>query len=229
MDNYFSYFTEIEEHFQQRRGTLLLLSTLDWSLIESWKEAGVPLEAVLRGIDRTFEKWEKRPKQRRINGLAFCTQEVLAAAAEIAEAATGSSRKPTGESDTGIPSADLAAYFERNAARLEAAKVPEAVRLLLAEDAATLRRLAGEVRQTPPQSLEDLERLMTVMEEKLFASLLTSSKDEELAAIRAQAERELGSFRGKMNGAQLEQLYRQYTNKTLLERSKLPRLSLFYL
>jgi len=28
--NYFNYFTEIEERFQQRRGSLLLLSTLDW-------------------------------------------------------------------------------------------------------------------------------------------------------------------------------------------------------
>ncbi len=56
MQNYFNYFTEIEQRFQQRRGSLLMLSTLDWALIETWREAGVPLEAVLRGIDNAFDK-----------------------------------------------------------------------------------------------------------------------------------------------------------------------------
>ena len=62
MENYFNYFTEIEEHFQRRRGTLTLLSPLDWALMEIWKDAGIPLEAVLRGIDAAFDKWERRPK-----------------------------------------------------------------------------------------------------------------------------------------------------------------------
>ena len=53
--NYFNYFTEIEERFQQRRSSLLMLSTLDWALIETWREAGIPLEAVLRGIDTAFD------------------------------------------------------------------------------------------------------------------------------------------------------------------------------
>ena len=49
--NYFNYYTEIEEHFQRARGTgLFLLSPLDWALIESWNNAGVPLEAVLRRL-----------------------------------------------------------------------------------------------------------------------------------------------------------------------------------
>ena len=90
VDNYFNYFTEIEEHFQRRRGSILLLSTLDWALMETWKEAGIPLEAVIRGIDVTFDKWDQRPsKTRKVNGLGFCTQEVLAAAEEMKDAASG--------------------------------------------------------------------------------------------------------------------------------------------
>ena len=78
MRNYFNYFTEIEERFQKRRGSLLLLSTLDWALIEMWQEAGVPLEAVLRGIDSAFEKWRARKvKTQMVNSLAFCAQAVL--------------------------------------------------------------------------------------------------------------------------------------------------------
>src|SRR5258705_12189006 len=100
MQNYFNYFTEIEERFQQRRGSLLLLSTLDWALIETWKEAGIPLEAVLRGIDTAFDHYDRKPsKTRKVNSLAFCSQEVLAAAEEMKEAAVGSKReKETGDS-----------------------------------------------------------------------------------------------------------------------------------
>src|SRR5215471_12949528 len=77
--NYFNYFTEIEEHFQRARGTsIFLLSPLDWALLESWKNAGVPLEAVLRGIDLAFEKWRaKTKKTQMVNSVAFCAQAVL--------------------------------------------------------------------------------------------------------------------------------------------------------
>ena len=100
MRNYFNYFTEIEERFQQRRGSLLLLSTLDWALIETWREAGIPLEAVLRGIDAAFDKYEarqKRGRMRRINGLAWCAQAVMEAAEELREAAAGAAPAPADE------------------------------------------------------------------------------------------------------------------------------------
>src|SRR5579863_3353077 len=90
--NYFNYFTEIEERFQQRRGSILLLSTLDWALIEIWREAGIPLEAVLRGIDAAFDKYESRQKRgrmRKINGLAWCSQAVMEAAEQLREASAG--------------------------------------------------------------------------------------------------------------------------------------------
>ena len=98
MLNYFNYFTEIEDRFQQRRGALLLLSTLDWALIETWREAGIPLEAVLRGIDAAFDKYEarqKRGRMRRVNGLAWCAQAVMVAAEELREAAAGTAPSAT--------------------------------------------------------------------------------------------------------------------------------------
>src|SRR5215468_2722870 len=94
MENHFDYFTEIEEHFQRRRRTVLLLSTLDWALIETWKDAGVPLAAVLRGIDSAFDKYDARPsKTRKVNSLAYCAQEVLAAAEEMNQAGAGTSKE----------------------------------------------------------------------------------------------------------------------------------------
>jgi len=228
MENYFNYFTEIEEHFQRRRGTTLLLSTLDWALIETWKDAGIPLEAVLRGIDTTFESYERRPRkaQRKVNGLAFCSQEVLAAAEDMKEAAIGTAT-PQARGRSAFDPAEIAAYLTRNAAQIEQAKLPESARLLASETVCSLRDLASRI--CSALKLEELERRLTVMEEKLFAVLLAGTPDEELVALRAQADREIAPYRSKMPGAQIGQLHKQYVHKMLLERHGLPRLSLFYM
>jgi len=228
MENYFNYFTEIEEHFQRRRGTTLLLSTLDWALIETWKGAGIPLEAVLRGIDSTFESYERRPRkaQRKVNGLAYCSQEVLAAAEDMKEAAVGVASPQAGDR-AAFDSGEIAAYLARNAGQIEQAKLPDAALPLATETARSLRDLASGLSAAP--RLEDLERRLTVMEEKLFAVLLAGTPDEELVTLRAQADREIAPYRSKMPGAQIEQLHKQYVHKMLLERHGLPRLSLFYM
>ena len=226
MENYFNYFTDIEEHFQRRRGTILLLSTLDWALIETWKDAGIPLEAVLRGIDATFDKWDKRPsKTRKVNGLGFCAQEVLAAAEEIKEAEVGTMRPAKPQST--LPADEVATYLAHNAELVEKSRagLPATVHQLASETAARLRDLAA---QAAP-NFEDLERRLTVLEEKLLAALLASTPDEALIAVRADADRALAAFRGKMNAAQIDQLLKQYVHKRLLERYSLPRLSLFYM
>ena len=197
--------------------------------METWKEAGIPLEAVLRGIDAAFDRYDRRTKKtRKVNSIAFCQQEVLAAAEEMQEAATGSKRDPGA---TTIPNQAIAAYFTRNAEALAAARHPsESVRELLAAQAATLRALAAEIAANEaPADLEDLERRMTISEEKLFAALWSNASEDELLAARAQAERELAPYRSKMTAAQIDQLLRQYGNKQLLEKYNLPRLSLFYL
>ena len=227
MENYFNYFTEIEEHFQRRRGTMLLLSTLDWALIETWKDAGIPLAAVLRGINSTFEKYERRLRkaQRRVNGLAFCSQEVLAAAEDMKEAAVGSVRPEKNRAALDVD--EIKTYLTRNAEKIERATLPESARSLAQDTARLLRQLAGAVSATP--ALEDLERRLTVMEEKLLAMLLTATPDDDLVALRAQADREIARYRSKIPGAQIVQLHKQYVHKVLLERHGLPRLSLFYM
>ena len=232
MDNYFNYFTEIEEHFQRRRGTLLLLSTLDWALIETWKDAGIPLEAVLRGIDAAFERWERRPAQsRKVNGLAYCSQEVLAASEEMQEAEVGAAREEHTEKESpGFESARIAAYLTRNSESLAGSRVPAPAEETVREAGAALKELARSVESDQEKlRVEDLERRLTVMEEKLFAALLTATPDEQVVAVRAEADRELAPYRRKMSGAQIEQLHKQYLQKRLLEKYGLPRLSLFYM
>jgi hypothetical protein len=229
VDNYFNYFTEIEEHFQRRRGTLLLLSTLDWALIETWKDAGIPLEAVLRGIDAAFDRWERRPSRtRKVNSLAYCLQEVLAACEQMQEAELGAVRE---ENPTpGFESATIAVYLNRNAESLSHAVVPAGAERVVRDVSEALKELVGFLEcESGKLRLEDLERRLTVLEEKLLAALLTATPDEQVVAIREEAERELAPYRRKMSGAQIEQLQKQYLQKRLLEQYGLPRLSLFYM
>lgn len=233
MENYFNYFTEIEERYLQRRGGGLLLSTLDWALIETWKDAGIPLEAVLRGIDEAFDRYDQRPtKTKKINSLAYCSQAVLGAAEDMKEAAVGAGIQAKSQAGEGFEPEVVANYLRRNAELLNGVKIVGAngtgTAALVGETAGTLRRMAQELLDAPKR-LEDLERRLTVLEEKLFAALLTGTSDEEMLSIRAQADRDLAPYRSKMSGPQIEQLHKQYTNKRLLEKYRLPRLSLFYM
>ena len=231
MENYFNYFTEIEERFLQRRGGGLLLSTLDWALIETWKDAGIPLEAVLRGIDGAFDRYEQRPsKTKKVNSLAYCSQQVLAAAEDMKEAAVGAAGDvPKTRSAEGFEPNVIAAFLRKNSDALPSASVPQgALSAFLVETAKTLRQLADETAENPPR-LEDLERRLTVLEEKLFAMFLTTTPDEEIVAVRAEADRDLAPYRRKMSAPQIDQLQKQYVQKRLLEKYHLPRLSLFYM
>ncbi len=229
MENYFNYFTEIEEHFQRRRGTLLILSPLDWALMETWKDAGIPLEAVLRGIDATFEKWERKPREtRKVNGLAYCSQEVLASAEEMKEAAVGAVSEGQ-KRDSGLDQSAVAEYLTHNAAELQKLQLPGSAQVLAGETAITLRNLAQALSGDVPVGMEDLERRLTVAEEKMFAALLAATPDEDIYRVRADADRDLAPYRSKMSAPQIEQLQKQYIHKRLLEQYRVPRLSLFYM
>jgi hypothetical protein len=235
MRNYFNYFTEIEERFQQRRGSLLMLSTLDWALIETWRENGIPLEAVLRGIDSAFDKHDEKLRRaagrvRKVNGLGWCAQSVMAATEQAMEAAIGaSSTNEVAAAETGFEAERIANYLEDNAKAIEAARLPAPADTVAQEIGARLRTLATGARIEPLPQLEEVDRTLTVLEEKLFAGLLTAASEEQLTALREQAARELAPYRGKMQAVQIKQVQQQFLQKRLLEAYGLPRLSLFYM
>ena len=235
MQNYFNYFTEIEERFQQRRGSLLMLSTLDWALIETWREAGIPLEAVLRGIDNAFDKYDVRAfrspgRMRKVNGLAWCAQSVMEAVEQVMEASIGAAPAAGIEAtESGFETKRVSGYLEQNAGVVEAATLTPPADAVAIEVAGRLRALAVGLRTEPAQSVEELDRTLSVLEEKMFAALLTSAPEEELVALRELAARELAPYRGKMQAVQIKQVQQQFLQKRMLEIRKLPRLSLFYM
>jgi hypothetical protein len=254
--NYFHYFSEIEERFSRRRGSILFLSTLDWALIETWREADIPLEAVLRGIDSAFDKHDAKvqktaSRSRKVNGLAWCAQAVMQSAEEMVEASTGlAPANPREPRESGFESSRVATFLDRNANALEFASTPGSPShqspggpfmaqshrdmsgvegALLAATAARLRSLASTMRSPIPLPLDDLDRTLTVLEDKLLLTLQSTATEQELVDLRAQADRELAPFRAKISATQLRQIQQQFLHKRLLELRSLPRLSLFYM
>ncbi len=233
MQNYFNYFTEIEERFQQRRGSLLMLSTLDWALIETWREGGVPLEAVLRGIDDAFDKYDAKAlrakaRVRKVNGLAWCAQSVLEAATARQEGDAGAPAAAI-KAESGFEVERVAGYLEENARRVEAVSLPAAADDLRKQMIGRLQELAAAVRDGSGGGLEELDRTLTVLEERLFGALMSATPEDDLVWLREQAARELAPYRGRMQAVQIRQVEQQFLQKRLLEARGLPRLSLFYM
>ncbi len=174
--NYFNYFTEIEEYFWKKRGAHLLVSPLDWAIMETWQRAGVPLEAVLKGIDRAFESYgrSRRGAGKPLKSLAYCTDAVLEAAEERLEAAAGSARTNGREAREPFPRDEVKAYLMRNAAQLGDAarrfqeRHPE-VAARLAEMVESVRDSSLLLDSPAKLDFEELERRLTVLDDKIAA------------------------------------------------------------
>jgi hypothetical protein len=238
VENYFNYFTEIEEHFRKCRSEPVLLSPLDWALIESWKEQGFPLEAVLAGIDRSFEKFKAGKRSyRKVNTLAYCSQEVFRAVEESrAMAAQGGTPHPAkAEASAPFSAEEISRFLARCEGAVESARRQareEGKKVLaeeLAEAAGVLQTLGARAQGEPAGNLEETERNLTALEEKLNASLLRGTAVDVLAQLRAEVDRGLVPYRRKMAAAEVDLLERRFLKNRLLEHYRIPRLSLFYL
>jgi hypothetical protein len=234
--NYFNYFTEIEEHFWKKRGAHLLVSPLDWAIMEAWKKAGVPLEAALKGIDRAFESYQRsrRGAGKALKSLAYCTDAVLEAAEEQQEAAAGSGPK-TGQKAAAeaFSREELRSYFAKNAEQLKqavqkwSAQQPEMSSRLI-EIAESLTGSVTLLDAPGMLDLEDLERRLTILDEKVHAALTSHASEETMLKVRRELDGQLAVYRRKMKAEQLAMVEKQYLQKRLLEEFGLPRLSLYY-
>jgi sulfur relay (sulfurtransferase) DsrF/TusC family protein len=234
--NYFNYFTEIEEYFWKKRGAHLLVSPLDWAIVEAWQKAGVPLEAALKGIDSAFESYQrsKRGANKPLKSLAYCTDAVLQAAEEQQDAATGRAPKNAGAT-AGEPFSrdELRKYFARNIARLKEAAANKlalqpALAARLGEIASALETSATLLDSPGTLDVEDLERRLTILDDKVHALLTGGAPEELLLTILREVDGQLALYRRKMKAEQLAMVEKQYVQKRLLEEYGLPRLSLFY-
>ena len=226
---YYNYFTEVEDRFRLARNSgMFMMSPLDWVLVESWKDAGVPLAAVLKGIDRAFEKYHaaKRRRFSTVNSVAYCTQEVLGAARDMAHGAPVAAQATA----PGFEPAALVSFFEERAEQLWRVASQSTIGSdLFAETARVLDGLAAQAQAHELSDLEDVERRLAALEARLFAAATLTLSADQLVSIRRELDAQLKPYRRKMTAEQLASLEQGYLQRKSLEALGLSRLSLFYL
>jgi hypothetical protein len=243
--NYFNYFTEIEDTFIRRRGKHLLLSSMDWALIESWKEMGVPLHVALRGIEHAFDSFNAKPRRRTVKSLLYCQEEVEAQFAEWQEAQVGGAKgkrngapvveQTTEEAGLPFPRAAILEHLERARASLlticDERKKSRRDEFCDALYRATsrLKELEEDFAHAARPDAEKLEDSLTSLEKLLDEALLASLSARELAAARSESEEQLQPYRRRMERVVFEQTLDNLLLKRLRDAHGLPRLSLFYL
>ncbi len=235
--NYFNYFTEIEDEFVRRRGSHLLVSPLDWSLMEMWKQRGVPLHIVLRGINSSFDSYESRPfRGRKVNSLFYCQQEVETMFREYCESRVGGNGNgQTQETGSGssFDAGTIADYLTEQSQSLnrlgQRYSTDAALNQTLERVEMRLSQIIEDLRAAINISPEALETDLTMIEEVILDGLKESAGEGKLAEIRKEGKQQLRAYRESMNAEVYRQTLDNFVARRLRENYQVPRLSLFYL
>ena len=235
--NYFNYFTEIEDTFVRRRGKHLFLSPLDWALMETWKQQGIPLHIVLRGIERSFDSFEAKPRKRTVKSLLYCQEEVEAQYAEWTDARVGASSSSGGSGDSEQTPFSLEAITEHlQQSRTTLVQLAEARRQQREDDlseamsraAALLAEIGQDLEGGAPLDTRKLEDSLTGLERLLNDSMLAVASAGDLEAQKNAVKEQLKPYRNQMEAAVYNQTFNNLLLKRLREQFAVPRLSLFY-
>lgn len=245
--NYFNYFTEVEEEFVRRRGKHIMISPLDWALVESWRDLGIPLHIVIRAINETFDAYDSRaPKYRLVNNMFYCQQSVETAFAEYRLAQVGSGDQPQklAEDESQTQPASGESAFPKDVILEFLARCEEELRQIgsrasnagrneitdtIARARARLSEIVVEITGTARVNAEALERDLDAIDRMILETAARERGEEELKKIRTEAESQLRSYRKKMDKAVYEQTVQNFVSRRLREINSIPRLSLFYL
>ena len=247
--NYFNYFTEVEEEFVRRRGKPLLISPMDWALVETWKNAGIPLHIVLRAINQAFDAYDARAqKYRKVNSIFYCQQQVESAFADYRLAQVGggpaSSQSEGSQGMTGAGSSDEHEAFPKDVLFGFLARCDEELKTASSRAASSghialqnaidrgrgrLKEVTADVATSKHINAELLERDLDGIDRMVLEAARESLGDEELKKLRAEAESHLRSYRKKMEKAIYEQTVQNFVSRRLREMNNIPRMSLFYL
>ena len=209
-----AYYQAIEEYFVSHRGDPLFLSNADWHLIRKWRQAGIPLRIVLRGIrdalDGHAHSWSRT---RKVGSLAYCAQEVEVARERWERALSLGSEAGH----------DVTLVLAGFASSLEAA------RGLGPGGSGAARAMAAELRLKAGASLAEVEPWLVDRESRLVACLRAEMDAGRLAGLESQVDEALAPYRERMPVRVLDQIRQDSLTRRILEAHGLPRLSLFHL
>lgn len=234
--NYFNYFTEIEDAFVRRRGKHLFLSPMDWALMETWKQQGIPLHIVLRGVEKSFDSYEARPRKRTVKTLLYCQEEVEAQYEEWVEARVGSaSTSDNNEADsdkTPFSFEAISEHLQRNrnslAALARSRNKEDDLSEALTRAAALLVDIESDFTSSATLDTRKLEDSLTGLERMLNDAMLAVIDKDKLDELNKEVKDKLKPYRAQMEAAAYKQTFDNLLLKRLREQFAVPRLSLFY-
>ena len=227
MLNYFNYFTEVEEYFIRRRGKNLLVAPLDWCLIELWRDSGIPLNVVLRGIDRAFEALASRgaapPRS-----LFYCHPAVLETFQEHQQAMLGTSQQEPGED--GSSQEDPEGISRRQvesalAGLLGALRSDEREAYRRASE--RLGALIEDLKDARQVGYERIDRELSQIGATLAEDLMRDMDSGPLRELRKEVRSETRLYRKRLDKEMMTRLQTGYLHRKILELHHLPSFSLF--
>jgi len=224
LDNYFNYFTEVEEYFVRKRGKNLLVSPLDWCLIELWRDSGIPLHIVLRGIERSFESAQSKQK-RSPNTLFYCHPAILEAFDEYNQAMIGASQESREEESApdGDPSQVEAVVNFLQELENSLKAHPSEVAQRSSERVAALR---AEVSSAQSVDYRELDRDLAQTGVALSESLQKEMGSDKLKELQAEVKTEMKIYRKRLAKEMYQRLEKNYLDRKILSLSGLPEFSL---
>lgn len=222
--NYYNYYTEIEDTFIRRRAKHLLLSPLDWALMEVWQERGIPLHVALRAIESVFDAFDKKPTTRTIKGLMFCREEVEAQYEEWLRSQTGKAEDAGEGAGDGLSPEIVSTHISKLINELRHLKSPA-----LGEDIERAATRLEELGQNLGEDFEHIDRSLADIEHFLDNAMLTNSDPEHLKRSEKQTAEQLKPYKAAMEKDAYRNTFDLMLLKQLREENGIPRLTLFYL
>ena len=242
--NYYNYFTEIEEHFVKRRGKNLLISPMDWALISAWRDAGVPLQVALRGIDIAMDGFLARRHRgnSRVNSLCYCHDAVMAEYASHLESHVGQS---TDESADDSEQAENLPDGANESAREEILKFLFArigeIKALLAKQSlegvlegiqrvlARMEEVYQDVQSGERIESEALERDLRMLDDLLTTQLFAAISREKALEWEKEAKKELKIYKKRLQRETYDKIKDNFVRDKIHHEFDVGELSIFHL
>jgi len=222
--NYYNYYTEIEDTFVRRRAKHLLLSPLDWALMEVWQERGIPLHVALRAIESVFDAFDKKPTTRTIKGLMFCREEVEAQYEEWLRSQAGKAEDAAEGTGDELSPEIVSSHISKLIEELRRLKCPS-----LSEDIERAATRLEELGQNLGEDFEHIDKSLADIEHFLDNAMLTNSDPEHLKRSEKQTAEQLRPYKAAMEKDAYKNTFDLMLLKQLREENGIPRLTLFYL
>ena len=201
--------------------------------METWKQQGIPLHIVLRGVEKSFDSFEARPRKRTVKSLLYCQEEVEAQYAEWVEAHVGSSTAAEPDSDkTPFSFEAITQHFARLHVELtllaRSREKQDDFYEVLCRAAALFIEIENDFRSGATVDTRKLEDSLTGLERMLNDAMFSVVDKDWLDQLKKELKDQLKPYRTQMEAAAYKQTFDNLLLKRLREHFAIPRLSLFY-